>query len=178
MVKRATDTNVASAERIVPVLDLCQLYWDTDALLVQASAGLTKPQVLERVFYVPTDTDAIALAMEVRFAVQEQFAVRNMRAVSASDKLQAQSCVMFRPGMRLQCVSDACTCSFDATVMQMINEIVSEMPDTLNHWLTRFSEVHRTAFSAPQSLQHTMTVLAWALLVTSSTTYIKVMHNV
>ncbi|KAK5954898.1 hypothetical protein OHC33_003577 [Knufia fluminis] len=122
MVRRATDTNVASAERIVPMLDLCQLYWDTDALLVQACAGLTEQQHLARVFYVPSDDDAIRLALEVRFAIQEQFAVRNMRSSSGPDSLQTQAYVMFRPGLRQQCVSDACSCKFDPRALQLISD--------------------------------------------------------
>lgn len=126
MVKRATDKNVPSAERVLPMLDLCQLYWDTDALLIQLCAGLTKPKWLERVFYVPSDNDAIVLALDVRFAVQEQFAIRrNMRTASSSDNLQTQSYVMFRPGLGVECVSDSCQCAFDAKVMPIISGAVS-----------------------------------------------------
>lgn len=125
MVKRATDSNVASAERIVPMLDLCQLYWDTDALLAQASAGLTRSKWFERVFYVPSDANAVSLAMQIRFVVQEQFALRNMRNSPSPDKLQTQLYVMFRPGLRLQCVSDACTCVWEEEVGRIINEAVS-----------------------------------------------------
>lgn len=131
MVRRATDTNVASAERIVPMLDLCQLYWDTDALLVQACAGLTEQQHLARVFYVPSDDDAIRLALEVRFAIQEQFAVRNMRSSSGPDSLQTQAYVMFRPGLRQQCVSDACSCKFDPRALQLISDAVSGSSQSL-----------------------------------------------
>lgn len=125
MVRRATDTNVGPAERIVPMLDLCQLYWDTDALLIQACAGLTEQQHLARVFYVPSNIDAVTLALEVRFAIQEQFAVRNMRGFSGPGSLQIQSYVMFRPGLQQQCVSDACDCQFDARASQLIFEAVS-----------------------------------------------------
>lgn len=124
MVKRATDTNVPSAERIVPILDLCQLYWDTDALLIQACSKISATNHLARVFYVPQDADAIALAMEIRFAVQTQFAFRSMRSSSGPDSLQAQAHVMFRPGLRLKCVQDDCSCSFTGVAMQQITTAV------------------------------------------------------
>lgn len=116
---------LAPAERIVPMLDLCQLYWDTDSLLIQACAGLIEQQQLARVFYVPSNIDALALALEVRFAIQEQFTVRNMRSFSGPDSLQIQSYVMFRPGLRQQYVSDVCDCQFDARASQLIFEAVS-----------------------------------------------------
>lgn len=123
MVRRATDCNVASAERILPMLDLCQLYWDTDALLVQSCAGLDQQKWLERVFYVPSDLDAVTLAMEARFTIQEQFALqRNMRSSPGVDNLQVQSYVMFRPGLGLSCASDHCQCAFDGKVSTFISE--------------------------------------------------------
>lgn len=125
MVKRATDTNVPSAERIVPILDLCQLYWDTDALLIQSCSKHSTPNHLARVFYVPNDADAIALALEVRFAVQTQFAFRSMRSSSGPDSLHVQFHVMFRPGLRLKCVQDSCSCSFIGEAAQYITTAVS-----------------------------------------------------
>lgn len=125
MVRRATDTNVAAAERILPMLDLCQIYWDSDALLIEACADVERPQHLERVFYVPDEIAAIQLALDVRFATQEQFAFRNMRSSSDPDKLQTQSHVMFRPGMKLKCCQDTCDCSFDKRFSQYITSAVS-----------------------------------------------------
>lgn len=137
MVKRATDNNVASAQRILPMLDLCQLYWDTDTLLVQSSAGLNRQKWLERVFYVPSDIDAVKLAMEVRFAIQEQFVLRrNMRSSSSVDNLQVQSYVMFRPGLRLTCASDDCQCSFDSKVSKFISEARSKQNTLLRSMVT------------------------------------------
>lgn len=126
MVRRATDTNVPSAERIVPMLDLCQLYWDTDALLIQACTKLSRPNYLARVFYVPSDVDAIALAMEIRFAIQTQFAFRSMRSSSGPDSLQAQAHVMFRPGLRLRCVQDDCSCPFSPDTMHHVKLAVGK----------------------------------------------------
>ena len=157
MVRRATDTNVASAERIVPMLDLCQLYWDTDALLIQACAGLTQQQHLARVFYVPSNLDAVTLALEIRFATQEQFAVRNMRSSSGPDSLQTQSYVMFRPGLRQQCVSDNCTCEFDARASKLISEAVSICPPSLILWLISRSALPRIICFARQFRQHSTT---------------------
>lgn len=139
MVRRATDTNVAAAERILPMLDLCQLYWDTDALLIQACSKSKRSQYLDRVFYVPDDVAAINLALEIRFATQEQFAFRNMRSSSGPDSLQTQSYVMFRPGLRLKCCQDDCNCSFNNQFMQHINPAVSHPSQEYLCLLTQFS---------------------------------------
>lgn len=125
MVKRATDDNVATADRILPMLDLCQLYWDTDTLLIQACARSARSRWLERVFYVPSDFDAVSLAMEVRRTVQEQFAIRSTRTSLGFDKLQTQLFVMFSPGLRLACVSDTCLCPFNGKLEQIISNAVS-----------------------------------------------------
>lgn len=131
MVKRATDDNVAASDRILPMLDLCQLYWDTDSLLIQACVRSTRPKWLERVFYVPSEADAVALAMEVRKAVQEQFAIRSTRTLPGLDKLQIQLYVMFSPGLRLACVSDTCVCSFEEKLSPIISNMVRyPEPDT------------------------------------------------
>lgn len=125
MVKRATDTNVAAAERILPMLDLCQIYWDSDAVLIEACAEVKRPQHLERVFYVPDEIAAIRLALDVRISIQEEFAFRSMKASSSPDKLQTQSYVMFRPGVELECCQDTCVCRFDKRFSQYITSVVS-----------------------------------------------------
>lgn len=123
MVRLATDDNVASADRILPMLDLCQLYWDTNTLLIQACVE-SRPRWLERSFFVPNDADAATFAMEIRFAIQEQFAIRN-KQVSARDKLQTQSYVMLSPGLKVQCLSDTCSCQFDEGIEAQIVQAVS-----------------------------------------------------
>ena len=124
MVERATDDSVATADRILPILDLCQLYWDTEALLINACVASKRSKWFEKVFHAPSDTEAVSLAMEVRRIVQEQFAIRSTRVTLSPDKLKTQLYVMFSPGLRLACVSGTCFCCFNELLEPVIADAV------------------------------------------------------
>ena len=127
MVHRATTARDVTTTEIIPILNLCQLYWDTDALLIQACGQSRRPHYLARVFYVPEDADAIELALDTRFMVQEEFAMLDLDGPERSLSLQIQSQILFRPGLKASCTQNACTCSFDRRYLAQMSTVVGRL---------------------------------------------------
>lgn len=126
--ERATDASVSAEERILPILDLCWLYWDTDCILIQACGRSRRPHQLAKLLNVANEADAIRVALEVRFTIQEDFAMLAMGGSASSDIMQAQAHILFRPSLKLKCLQDACNCLFGSEYAKHISELVSQPP--------------------------------------------------